>query len=181
MMVLMMFILLESQTRFPLRSKLLSMNSLILSKKLGLVSVYILIISDELRKKKKEERKEESLIVNYSLTNKIQFQVYDESNTVSGAEPFSSTMGVFETESHNDTFRDFLPKIATFFMKDQNQVFLLNDKDQVLQKDSSIWEALTPFGNCRLKGPIPKLKLVLTGNMKESEILGQNFEVSLIS
>ena len=137
---------------------------------------HILITLDEL--KKKEDRKEESQIVNHSLTNKIRFQVYDESNTAVGAEPFNSTMGVFETESRTDTFRHFLPKIATFFMKDQSQVFLMNDKDQVLQKDSSIWEALTPFGNCRLKGPIPKLKLVLTGNMKESEILGQNLEVS---
>lgn len=114
------------------------------------------------------------------MLNKIQFEVYDESNTKDGAPPFNGTMGIFETSSRKDTFKDFIPKIATFFMKNQDQIFLLNEQNQVLQKSFKIWETLTPFGNSKLKDHLPKLKLVLTGNKKESEILGDDSDVRLV-
>jgi hypothetical protein len=130
------------------------------------------------KEESKENCKEESQIVNHNLLNKIQFEVYDESNTRDDAQPFNGTMGIFETTNKDDTFGRFIPKIATFFMKKQDQIFLLNEQDQVLQKEFSIWDTLTPFGNSKLKGQLPKLKLVLTGNKKESKILGDDSDVS---
>jgi hypothetical protein len=126
-----------------------------------------------------DDIREESKIFDHSLINKIQFEVYDESNTREDAPPYNGTMGIFETDKKQDKFEKFIPKIATFFMKKPDQIFLLNEQDQVLQKSFKIWETLTPFENSKLKGQLPKLKLVLTGNKKESEILGEDVEARI--
>lgn len=87
------------------------------------------------------------------------------------------SLGIFEVSDKKLTFEDYLPKIAAFFLKDKNQVFLMNDRNEIILKHFTIWDTLTPFINCKLKGDLPRLRLVLIGGMKESEIAALNQQV----
>ena len=56
-------------------------------------------------------------------------------------------------------------------MKEEDRLFLIDPEGRILLKDFKIWETLAPFMNSRMKKRIPKLKLVLTGGWKESDII----------
>ena len=62
-----------------------------------------------------------------------------------------------------------MPKIASFFMKKESEIFLLDEDGRVLLNDFKIWETLIPFEHTKMKGYIPRLKLVMTGGWKENE------------
>lgn len=119
-----------------------------------------------------------SQVVNTQLLNKIEFEIFYNDLQNEEDEDALGALGIFETTNHEDTFRNFLPKIASFFLKKEDQIFLMNERGEILLKDFKIWETLTPFGNSKIKGQLPRLRLVLTGNMKESDVVGGRAQVS---
>ena len=106
---------------------------------------------------------------NNNASDKIEFEVYYNGNMNGEDQGFSGNIGIFETKSNSDTFQDFMPRIANFFMKDEDKIFLMDEQERILLKSFRIWETLTPFMNTRMKNTIPKLRLVMTGRWKESD------------
>ena len=49
--------------------------------------------------------------------NKVEFEVYFDENNEIEEDVYRGSNGIFETTSKSETFKDFMPKIANFFMK----------------------------------------------------------------
>jgi len=84
---------------------------------------------------------------------------------------FQDILGVFETDDKEKIFAKFMKEVAKFFLKNEDEVFLRNDRGHIILKNFVIWETLVPFEYSKIKDRIPRLELVLIGDMKETELV----------
>lgn len=119
-------------------------------------------------------------VTDNNCLQKIEFEIYYEENPRNKDEDdFKGTIGIFETFEKSETFAEFMPQIANFFLKKEDQIFLMDEEGRILMKHFKVWETLTPFINSKLKGKLPKLKLVMTGGQRESDLAGGSNTVRL--
>ena len=57
----------------------------------------------------------------------------------------------------------------------------MDEGGKILLKEFKIWNTLTPFGNTKMKNHIPRLKLVMVGGLKESDLFGGEDKVRILT